>query len=57
MLLGIGFLSILTATVASTFVAHDIEDSDATSLEQVMEVLTRIEARLDALEDGGRLPR
>jgi voltage-gated potassium channel len=50
MLLGIGFISILTATVASSFVAHDTEDSESASLEQVMEALHRIEARLDAIE-------
>jgi voltage-gated potassium channel len=50
MLLGIGFISILTATVASSFVANDTEDAEATSLDQVMEVLQRIELRLEALE-------
>jgi len=50
MLVGIGFLSILTATVASSFVASDVDDAETASLDQVMEVLHRIEARLDALE-------
>jgi voltage-gated potassium channel len=50
MLVGIGFISILTATVASSFVANDTEDAETASLDQVMEVLRRIETRLDALE-------
>ena len=48
MLLGIGFLSVLTATIASDFVAVD------TSSAEVMDTLRRIEA--DVAELKARLP-
>jgi voltage-gated potassium channel len=50
MLVGIGFLSMLTATIASSFVARDTGTTEGATLEQVMETLQRIEQRLDALE-------
>jgi voltage-gated potassium channel len=50
MLVGIGFLSILTATIASSFVRSDAESS-GTRLEDVMEKLHAIERRLDAISD------
>jgi voltage-gated potassium channel len=50
MLVGIGFISILTATIASSFVARDSGTSDTVSLDQVMRALERIEARLDSIE-------
>jgi voltage-gated potassium channel len=57
MLLGIGFISILTATIASSFVAHDL-DPDQPTLEYVMAALRRIDQRLDAIEahGHGRVP-
>lgn len=49
MLIGIGFLSLLTATIASTFVSSDVvEDADAR--DEVARALERIEARLDVIE-------
>jgi voltage-gated potassium channel len=51
MLTGIGFVALLTATVASTFITHDAEDANGdTEHEQVMAALRAIEARLAALE-------
>ena len=57
MFVGIGFLSILTATIASTFVSQDVADeaaeeerTTATGLVEVIAVLHRIEQRLDQLE-------
>jgi len=47
MFLGIGFISLLTATIASTFIASD-EDED-TRLDELIETVRRIEARLDQL--------
>lgn len=47
MLLGIGFISLLTATIASTFVASD-EDRD-TRVDELVETVRRIEKRLDEL--------
>jgi voltage-gated potassium channel len=49
MLLGIGFLSMLTATIASSFVARDTTDARST-LDDVMAKLESIERRLDAIE-------
>ena len=51
MLVGIGFLSTLTATIASTFVSHDVDAEEAESDHaQVLAALDRIEQRLDRLE-------
>jgi voltage-gated potassium channel len=47
MLLGIGFLSILTATVASSFVARD---AGRATIDDVMSKLESIERRLDQLD-------
>ncbi len=56
MLLGIGFLTVVTAAITSTFVAHarraeqtpsDVETSMATQLRQLDGRLERIEAALD----------
>lgn len=53
MILGIGFLSLLTATIASVFVKNDSDDHpavpDATQVE-LLSVLRRIEKRLERLE-------
>jgi voltage-gated potassium channel len=51
MVVGIGFISILTATIASSFVARDIDDAETVTLTEVMAALNRIEARLATLED------
>jgi len=53
MLVGIGFLSILTATIASSFVARDEAEAGAVPLAEVMRALERIEARLEAIESRG----
>jgi len=53
MLVGIGFLSMLTATVASTFVSHDREEDEqkgASEHEELLQILKRIESRLETLE-------
>jgi voltage-gated potassium channel len=47
MLAGIGFISLLTATIASTFVASD-EGAD-TRLDELVDTVRRIEKRLDEL--------
>ena len=47
MLLGIGFISLLTATIASTFVAAD--DEDDPRLDELVATVRRIEQRLDQL--------
>lgn len=47
MLIGIGFISLLTATIASTFVASD--DEEDTRLDEAVETVRRIEQRLDQL--------
>jgi voltage-gated potassium channel len=52
MIVGIGFISVLTATIASTFVANDREDLDSAA-QDVLAALTRIEERLERLEAGG----
>jgi voltage-gated potassium channel len=49
MFVGIGFLSLLTATIASTFVSKDAQASGPT-LADVMLKLQAIEERLDALD-------
>jgi len=53
MFIGIGFLSMLTAAIASTFVSHDTDkekrETEAGQSE-TLEILRRIERRLDALE-------
>jgi voltage-gated potassium channel len=51
MLLGIGFISLLTATIASTFIASDEEED--TRLDELVETVRRIEQRLDQLGAGG----
>lgn len=48
MLLGIGFISLLTATIASTFVAVD-DEADERKLDELIEAVRRIERRLDRL--------
>jgi voltage-gated potassium channel len=53
MFVGIGFLSMLTAAIASTFVSRDREDEgreDYSDHEELLEILGRIERRLDALD-------
>jgi voltage-gated potassium channel len=53
MMIGIGFVAALTATVASSFISRDIEVEDqagATEHEQIMAALRAIEKRLAALE-------
>jgi voltage-gated potassium channel len=47
MLIGIGFISLLTATIASAFVAAD--DEEDTRLDELIETVRRIEQRLDQL--------
>jgi hypothetical protein len=49
MLLGIGFIAVLTATVASQFIQND------TGTTEMLETLRRIET--DVAELKGRLPR
>jgi voltage-gated potassium channel len=51
MVVGIGFLSLLTAAIASTFVSQDSE-SEVTDVAEVLATLHRIERRLDRLEAG-----
>lgn len=50
MLVGIGFISLLTATIASTFVAAD-KKHEQDERAEVLETLRRIEERLSAIED------
>jgi voltage-gated potassium channel len=53
MLVGIGFLSILTATIASSFVSRDAETeqtADKRDHNEVLDALRRIEARLEVIE-------
>ena len=50
MLIGIGFLSLITATVASTLIARADEASNAEQREAVADAFRRIEQRLDELE-------
>jgi voltage-gated potassium channel len=53
MFIGIGFLSMLTATIASTFIEKDTGSSEqerGTEHREMLEVLQRIERRLSALE-------
>ena len=53
MFVGIGFLSMLTAAIASTFVSRDREEDDRedeSDHEELVEILRRIERRLEALE-------
>ena len=45
MLIGIGFISFLTATIASTFVASD--DEEDMRLDELVETVRRVEQRLD----------
>lgn len=52
MLVGIGFLSILTATVASAFVSAD-KERDERQLSEIREALARIEQRLERIEAPG----
>lgn len=47
MLLGIGFISLLTATIASAFIASDEDEDDR--LDELVETVRRIEQRLDEL--------
>jgi voltage-gated potassium channel len=49
MITGIGFLSLLTAAIASRFVSQDSE-AEHSEVSEVLAVLTRIEERLDRLE-------
>jgi voltage-gated potassium channel len=53
MFVGIGFLSMLTAAIASTFVSRDRQEEeheDASDHDELLEILRRIEQRLEALE-------
>ena len=54
MFVGIGFLSMLTATIASSFVSRDA-DASGTSIEDVMRKLESIERRLEALDSRSGL--
>jgi voltage-gated potassium channel len=47
MLVGIGFISLLTATIASSFVASD--GAEDARIDQLLEAVQRLEARLDQL--------
>jgi voltage-gated potassium channel len=49
MVTGIGFLSLLTAAIASSFVSHDAVE-EASDVAEVLATLHRIEERLDRLE-------
>ena len=49
MFVGIGFLSLLTATIASTFVSADRERSESEASE-ILAAMRRIEERLDRIE-------
>ena len=51
MLVGIGFLSVLTATIASHFVKTERPD------DQILERLERIEAELRLLRTGEQVPQ
>ncbi|WP_053226072.1 potassium channel family protein [Solirubrobacter soli] len=55
MITGIGFLSLLTAAIASTFVSQDSED-EVSDVAEVLATLRRIEERLDLLEAHVRKP-
>jgi voltage-gated potassium channel len=48
MIVGIGFISVLTATVASTFIAHDAEERP--EAHEMLDALRRIEERLERIE-------
>jgi voltage-gated potassium channel len=50
MLVGIGFLSLITATVASSLIAQVGEGSAAAQREAIAEAFRRLERRLDELE-------
>jgi voltage-gated potassium channel len=50
MLVGIGFLSTLTAAIASTFVAADQEVAGRADQDELVDALRQIEARLAQLE-------
>lgn len=56
MLLGIGFLSMLTATIAASFIQKDAtaEHHVLPNANELASVLARIEARLDRIEQQGR---
>jgi hypothetical protein len=53
MLIGIGFLSILTATIASTFISADRAEGPAEGADEseVRATLERIEKRLAAIDE------
>ena len=53
MLVGIGFLSLLTATIASTFVAAD-EQRAEDQMGELIETIRRIDQRLERLESSQR---
>jgi voltage-gated potassium channel len=50
MLVGIGFLSLITATVASSLLARAGEDSATAQREAIADAFQRVERRLDELE-------
>jgi voltage-gated potassium channel len=50
MLVGIGFLSLITATVASSLIARAGEGSAAAQREAIADAFRRLERRLDELE-------
>jgi voltage-gated potassium channel len=52
MLAGIGFISLLTATIASTFVAADAE-ADEHRINELLDAVRRIEDRLEQLSTPG----
>jgi voltage-gated potassium channel len=54
MFVGIGFVATLTATIASTFIAHDVQDETPEGgLGEILATLRRIEGRLEDLEAQG----
>ena len=53
MLVGIGFLSLLTATVASSFVAAD-EERAQDQMDELVETVRRIDERLERLESASK---
>jgi hypothetical protein len=53
MLVGIGFVALLTAVVADRFIRRDTEQELAEHDEVILASLQRIEERLDRLEQRG----
>jgi voltage-gated potassium channel len=53
---GIGFISLLTATIASSFVSSDTAPEERQRQDELVDVLRRIEERLGQLESHGTPP-